>query len=155
MHKQNKMVGALTFTALLFASHLAIAESNPVREIERMNQEISVLTKKQELLDTQQKYADTLKKGAATDINTPPPKVKAVEGFGGKQYATCITSGGASVTRTIGDEVVGGWKVASIKDREVVFVRGKISARVPVMFEANSAATFGPMQMPSMPPRLQ
>lgn len=150
MRKTNKVVHISVFIALMVSSLAAHCETNPLQEIERINKEISILSKKQEFLDAQYRYSEAMKRSSGTtnEVEAEPPKVKAIEGISGRFIATCVTQNGAILTRSIGEEIPGGWKVELISANDVTFTRGKKSVRVPVSF-GNEISSSSPIGLPS------
>jgi len=155
----QKITKKLSVVLALFAvgatSSAAFSEENPAKTIENISQEVSILAKKQELLDARIKYSESMKKMSKTgdgDSFEDAPKVKSIEGFDGKFIAKCVSQNGGVVTRGVGDDVPGGWKIVDIDSKAVVFARGKITARVQVSSGGDTSLnTQALLQGPGLP----
>lgn len=143
MRKINNLVllFSIPFSSLAFGQSLP---PSPIREIEAINKDMAILSKKTEYLHLKTTYEDALKRSGDSSSKASPdaPEVLAIEGIDGDYIVICATVNGNRITRSQG-EVVGGWKVEKITAKDVVFSRGKSRIQVPVSFSTG--------QMPSLP----
>lgn len=156
MRLPNK-TACITFAILMVLPFRASCEGSAIQEIERINRDISITTKKQELLDVQSRYSESSKRLSALSApssvitdEVEAPRVKAIEGVAGRFIAVCVTPNGQVITRNTGEELPGGWVVDAISEKDVVFVRKKKRVSVPVSFSNESLSSRRMMPLPGM-----
>ncbi len=146
---QNKMIMSLVMA--MFLSSSAYAEST-ADSLTRIEAETLVLKAREKQLEVQASIINKQNEIAAKQNMTTAitqaavvgdPAIRAIEGIGGKMYATLQLNDGSVIDVQQGDILSNGMKIISISGREVV-AQSKSHGRVRLASYADVSGGFNP-----------
>lgn len=160
---KNHIVTVACCTAVLCLRSVAAQEVSAAAKLEKLNEEIAVLTAQKQKLNLEAEVnAKQLELGRSRNSSSldseqgAVPVVRSIEGIDGKLYATLSFGNGMQQTVKQGEKIHGGWIVTQIDVKSVLLTKGSDRVRLafgkdPSPYQTNGQPTAIGASIPNQP----